>query len=305
MFPRLVIASTCAGFVAAQDPNPTDPLEALRDELREARRELAELAESCPPARTRSSGSFGVDLTTQYLFRGIPQEDRGAIAQPWFEWTLHLADGEGAVPGWDLLLGSWNSLHDGPTGGSGSAWYESDTYLGLTATVYERLRAHVRYTAYHSPNAMFATVQEASLGVSYADDWWLSGGLQPSVTFAFELAGQADGGAELGSVCELGLEPTQSLGQLGAWEFAASLPVKVGLSLDGYYEQPDGGGDDAFGYASCGLALAAILPVGDGWPSPWRIEASLVHVTLGDGNRDRNGGDRNELVGTIGLSASF
>jgi hypothetical protein len=30
-----------------------------------------------------------------------------------------------------------------------------------------------------------------------------------------------------------------------------------------------------------------------------------VHVTLGDGNRDRNGGDRNELVGTIGVSASF
>ena len=102
-------------------------------------------------------------------------------------------------------------------------------------------------------------MQEASLGVSYADDWWLSGGLQPSVTFAFELAGQADGGAELGSVCELGMEPTQSLGQLGDWEFVASLPVKVGLSLDGYFEQPDGGGDDAFGYASCGLALAAIL----------------------------------------------
>lgn len=307
MLHRLVVAALLTAGLVAQQPTrrTSDPFAAIREELRAARSELATLRDLDLPERSRSSGSFGVDFTTHYLFRGIPQEDRGVIAQPWFEWNLRLADERCPVGPVDFTLGTWNSLHDGPTGGAGSIWYENDVYGGFGANVLDRLRANLRYTSYHSPNAGFPTVQEVSGSLTFTDGWLLSGGLQPTVALAFETRGQADGGDERGSVWELGLEPTQTLGHLGRLECLASLPVKVGLGMHGYYESPTGGSAATFGYASIGLTMALTLPVGDGWPSPWRLEVSLAGVTLGDTNRERNGGERNELVGTIGISSSF
>ena len=70
-------------------------------------------------------------------------------------------------------------------------------------------------------------------------------GINPYALVAFELEGQADGGAVEGRYLELGAAPGLSLAGL-----AVAVPVKVGLSLEGYYEGLRG--DERFGFFSVG-----------------------------------------------------
>ena len=81
---------------------------------------------------------MGMDWTTDYYFRGILQADKGWILQPYGEITFKLLENMGPLNALGLTIGSWNSLHGGPTGiegGSASAdpkmWYESDFYTRL------------------------------------------------------------------------------------------------------------------------------------------------------------------------------
>jgi hypothetical protein len=307
---RIAVAALLAPLAIAQQPPrqaPT-PIEALRRELAAARSDLAAVVESAtplPPPPPIVSGALGVDLTTQYLFRGIPQEDQGVIAQPWASLQFRVADEAGPLKATDLELGTWNSLHEGPSRGTGSAWFEADCYAGASTTVLDRLRIGARYTVYHSSNGSFGTVQEVS-GTASFDDCGLfcPYGLRPSVTFAFEVDGQADAGDHLGSYAELGIRPSVEVAELDDWRFEVLAPTKVGFSLDDYFETPGGGRDEAFGFVDTAIAVAAFLP-GQRNRLGWRAELSLHYVALGSTNELRNHGDGEELIGVLGISMSF
>jgi len=303
--------SWCAALVPvaaalAQAPAPTqDPLLVTQQELALARAELAELraAMGRPPI---VSGSLGVTMTNEYLFRGIAQEDRGVIAQPWLELGFLLHEGCGLLHDVQLTAGIWNSLHDGPTGGAGSMWYEADVYAGLSAGLGERWTIGTTYTVYHSPNGTFGTVEEIAASLAFDDsELWLPTALQPSLLLSFELDGQADAGRGLGICAELGIEPRIAFASIDGFEIDLLVPLKVGFSVRDYYELPGGGGDKAFGYFQAGLVLAAALP---GLPDPgrpWTLEVGMHYLVLGDSNEARNGGDGSELLATLTLGTSF
>ena len=69
------------------------------------------------------TGSLGVDVASQYFFRGIRQEVKGAIVQPFMELNFNVFDGEGSgtLESLDLTLGVVNSRHDGPSVSGGAA----------------------------------------------------------------------------------------------------------------------------------------------------------------------------------------
>ena len=302
----------CPGFAAllpmagllAQDP---DPLRAMQRELDAARAELAEL-HAALDAPAIVSGSLGVTFTNEYLFRAIPQEDRGVIAQPWVELGFRLYDGGAGdlVRNVELTTGIWNSLHDGPTGGSGTAWYEADAYAGLSAQLGERWTVGAIYTVYHSPNGSFGTVGEVGGSLAFDDsDLWLPIALQPSVLVAFEVDGQADAGRREGIYAEMAIEPRVALGNVDGLAFDLILPMKIGLSLRDYYEQPGGGGDKTFGYFDAGLVLAAALPGVPNPGKPWTVEMGMHYLVLGDSNKARNSGDGSELLATFTLGTTF
>ncbi|MFY9345375.1 MAG: TorF family putative porin [Planctomycetota bacterium] len=279
-----------------------DPLEAMRAELRAARDELTSLREWSPPLR----GSLGVDVTTQYLFRGIPQEHRGVIVQPSVELVFGLNSATEELPATGLVLGTWNSLHDGPTGAPPSAWYESDAYAGLSMAAADWLQLGVRYTAYASPNDRFGTVQEVAVSAVFADaGLGLPVALRPSLLVAFEVAGQADAASELGTYAELGFDPDLLLGEIDECAVSLLLPVRVGCSLGDYYEQPAGGRDAAFGCLDVGIGLALSLPFVPAVRDGWLLELCLHWTTLGRSNEERNGGDGSELIGIVGISTTF
>ncbi len=281
-----------------------------------------------PPTTTPSTvrGAFGADFASQYFFRGIVQENQGLILQPWVKLGYRLYDGNEALHDVDLMFGSWNSVHDGPTGGSNGNWYESDFYVDLAARSGERFAFAARYTAYTNPNNFFRNyadanpglpqrgfraVEELSLTLDFDDRALLvdglRSGLQPHATVAFELNGQRDNGNDRGVYAEIGVAPWIALDDENGAGLRLSFPVKAGFSLFGYYESQNqaAGGDELFGFLDMAAALSSPLswlPKGMG---PWHGEAALHWILLGNNLEQRNNDDTGALFFTVGASTSF
>lgn len=254
------------------------------------------------------NGSFGVDFTSAYYFRGILQENQGVIAQPWVElgYNLFTAEDDSTLKSIDLTFGLWNSLHDGPTGSADGIWYESDFYASLSAGLDERVTLGTTYTSYTSPNASFGTVQELafSIGLDDSDLFGNSFSLKPSFLFAFELTGQADAGATRGKYAQLGIEPSFSAGKIGDLRITITLPVTVGLSMKDYYEFGTGS-DKTFGFVDAGIVASSPLTLLPSRMGPWDASLGLHAVFLGDSTKALNHDEGTELIVSFGLSTTF
>ena len=188
-----------------------------------------------------------MDASNAYLFRGIPQDDTGLILWPAADLGVALRSGGGTVRSVTVNVGMWNSLHTGITGAdgpSGKLWNESDFWTSVGVGFGGRRERARHVHRLHQPERCLseregAVVQgvrsRARVQILYA-------------LVAFELEGQADGGAVEGRYLELGATPGLSLAGM-----AVAVPVKVGLSLEGYYEGLRG--DERFGFFSIGASL--------------------------------------------------
>jgi hypothetical protein len=158
------------------------------------------------------------------------------------------------------------------------------------------------YRAYASPNDMFTTVKEVSLNFSVDDRAVLGrAAVRPYTLVAFELdtspgVGQVDGGFEAGKYLEIGAVPAYTAGSL-----EIAVPVKVGLSLGGYYELA--GRDRRFGYFSVGPRLA--VPLGGRTSlGAWQVHGGVEYQALGEMTKAINLGDGSIVVASIGLGWS-
>ena len=235
-----------------------------------------------------------MDFANAYLFRGIPQDDTGLIMWPAADLGVSLTSGNGTVRSVTVNTGLWNSLHTGITGAdgpSGKLWYESDFYTGVSVVCGGSVAVGATYTAYTSPNGAFPSVKELSFKAST--------GLRGSNAYAlvaFELEGQADGGAVEGRYLELGAAPGVRVAGL-----AVAVPVKVGLSLDGYYEGLRG--DERFGFFSVGGNVTVPLSSDRARFGRWNVHGGADYVRLGDSNALRLGENYKVIISAgIGLS---
>ena len=257
-------------------------------------------AQDAPNSGAVSAGT-GVDFGSSYYFRGIIQETKGFIAQPYLEAGLTLLEGDGALNSLSVTAGTWSSLHSGPSGSGGAPgdpqmWYETDFYASLSLGLAEAWSADVTYTAYMSPNQSFGTVKELSFGLGYDD-----GVLGPYATLAVELDGQADGGLNRGTYLELGVEP--ALAMPGS-EAGLSFPVAVGLSLNDYYE--GAAGDETFGFFNVGAIVSAPIAGIPAKYGSWEISAGVNFLVFGDALKAINGSaDDFEPIGVFGISLSY
>lgn len=268
---------------------------------------LAATVSAQEPEALRPSMQLGVEMPSQYFFRGIVQENSGFIVQPWIELSVPLTTEVGPFGQLDLNVGQWNSLHTGPTGTSGGeAWYRSDFHLGLATSLGSRLSLGSQYTVYSSPNNSFATVQELSFSASYDDSEYWGGkfpALKPSATLAFEFKGQADGGSDEGVYLQLGVKPSFGMSKENN-NFSLAVPVTVGLSLTEYYEDA-GGSDNTFGFFDLGAEFSTKL---DSIPErfgAWEVSAGVHLLWLGSGTEQYNNGDDFEIIASVGMTTSF
>ena len=180
-----------------------------------------------------------VDLPSSYVFRGLIQEsDPRITVLPAVELGIHVGDAVVSLGTWHGLLAGSSGL-DGPTG---RLHYEERFSAGVTLPVGAGLTAGTTWTAYTSPNVLFDTRQELLLRVARR------GWLNPYGVAAFELKGAADGIDDgTGSYLEVGGGPRLPL---GAFNGSVTVPVKVGISLQNYYQGFSG--DTRFGFLDVG-----------------------------------------------------
>lgn len=249
-----------------------------------------------------------IDFTNAYMFRGISQDESGVIMWPYFDLGLSFFEGDGGLKSAGVNLGTWNSLHTGDVGLDGPAeqlWYESDFYASLGLGFGGGTSLGFTYTAYNSPNSSFSTVKELAVKFAVDDSDRLGGAaLAPYALVAFELDddGQADGGLSAGTYLELGVAPGFSLPRA-----SVSIPVKVGLSLDNYYETvltPTTSEDERFGYFS--IAGTVTVPFTE-MPTrfgSWNVHGGVEYQRLSDRNAAALGDD-NQVIGTVGIGFSY
>ncbi len=238
-------------------------------------------------AAKRYTVTVGADVLTSYLFRGIHQESAGIVAQPPIDLGVTLGRGV------SLNVGHWYSMHSGPTG----SFYEADYYGSMTFAA-GRLKPGVLFTSYTSPNDRFATVHELAAFVG-VDDSGSAFPLSPKATIAFELDGQADGGANRGTYLELAIRPAMKVTDAGP-SLTLAVPVRIGVSLKDYYEGITG--SDRFGFFSTGLV--ASVPVTTG-KVVWDLHGGVDMSWLGTNMAALNASDRFKPVGIFGVTVTY
>lgn len=231
--------------------------------------------------------TLGVDFPTAYLFRGIYQESAGMIAHAPID--VGVALGKGV----SLNVGQWYSMHSGPTG----KFYEADHYGSLTFST-GKFNPGVLFTSYTSPNDQFATVHELAAFVSF-DDSASRFPLAPKATVAFELDGQADGGASQGTYLELAIRPSMTVID-AAKPLTLAVPVRLGMSLKDYYEGPNG--SDTFGFFSTGLIASVPITTGK---VVWDVHGGVDVSWLGTNTKFLNGNDAVKPIGVFGITITY
>jgi len=245
----------------------------------------------------RLTGNF--ELANAYLFRGLLQDDTDFIMWPSADAGFRLQSGSGTIQETVLHLGTWNSLHTGVTGSdgpSGKLWYESDFYTTLAVSLGSGINVGATYTAYTSPNNSFSSVKELSFKAG------AGGFINPYGLVAFELdthpgLGQADGGLNAGTYLELGAAPQ--------WQYApatVAFPIKIGLSLNDYYELA--GVDRTFGFLSIG-AIATVPFASSTNYGTWNVHGGIEFYSLGDTPEAFNAGDQQKVVASVGIGFTY
>lgn len=262
-------------------------------------------AQGADPNRGRITFIGGYDFASAYMFRGLLREDTEVVMWPYAEAAVELFSGDEGLKNITLHLGTWNSLHTGVTGyndGLGKLWYESDLYGTLGVRFGPDITASATYTAYMSPNNSFSTIKEIAFKVAVDDAGSTGIALRPYGLVAFELdtlpgVRQADRGLNAGTYFEAGVAP--------GWidpGFRIEFPIKVGLSLDDYYELA--GVDQRFGFLSIGAVGTVPISQSTAYGS-WNIHGGIEFLSLGNTPEAFNGGDQTKLVASIGIGLSY
>lgn len=247
--------------------------------------------------------SGGADLVNHYMFRGIRQHATGVAVWPWADLAIGTFPDDGGLKSLNLNIGTWNSLHTGDTGADGPStqrWYESDYYATVSLGFGDGVGLATTYTAYTSPNASFSTVKELIVKLSVDDSAHLGkASIKPYALVARELdtapgLGQADGGAKGGTYLEFGIAP----GYAGS-KASLTVPVKLGLSLDNYYEMS--GTDHRFGFFSVAGLVTVPLSNATSTFGSWNLHGGVEFQKLGDATAFFNGGDRSKVIASVGL----
>ena len=248
--------------------------------------------------------SGGVDAPSVYVFRGIVrEEDPKTTVSPYGRLAVILrgtraGDSQDITPGGVTAhVGVWNSLQTGSSGSSGyteHSHYEEDFNAGLTIGLARRLTVDASYTAYTSPNFQFNTVKEVSVRVAH------TGWVRPYATVASELGDTGlDGGVHTGTYLEVGAGPRFDF--LG--ETKVTLPVRVGASLEDYYEL--NGKDRRFGFASVGGLLTVPLGVVPSRLGAWNLHGGVDVYQLGEFAKNANKGTATKVVASFGVGLTY
>ena len=230
----------------------------------------------------------GADIVTQYIFRGIEQEDSGFIFQPYIELSTNVFETEDMSL--DFYGGNWNSWHSEETGtdadGTSSPewWYESDLYAFLSFSAFDWWTFEAGYVGYFYPSGTADDIHEFNFSVAFDDSWlWEEyAGFEFALKPYFLLATEFDDrGGSNDTYGEFGIEPSYTVIESEDYPVTLSMPVTLGLSLNDYYLD-DTGDDETFGYVSVGFMAGTELSFIPAEYGAWSASAGYTIYFLND-----------------------
>jgi hypothetical protein len=264
---------------------------------------VSALAQESIPDSDVVTVAGGIDLSNQYMFRGVRQNSTGVVAWPQLAVAVRLLSNKGPVERLAINFGFWNSLNTGDTGSGGPtarAWYESRLSGGLDFHFSKGVSVATSYTTHMSPTDLFTTAKELGIKVAMDDRHWLHrAAVHPYAFVAFEIdaqpgVGQLDGGLHAGRYLEVGATPGYSVRRA-----LVAIPIRIGLSLDDYYEL--GNKDTRFGFASVGGFVS--VPLGGASKlGQWYVRGGIDVYRLGETTEVFNGGDRFQTTASVGVA---
>lgn len=245
-------------------------------------------------AQTGSTSNAGAltlsatfDVPSVYVFRGFVQEREPTVT------LTPAADASIAFGSARVHLGTWHALlggSSGENGPTGRLHYEERFSAGVTMPV-SGMAVDATYTSYSGPGFILEPRHEVAVRFDLRR-WWRSYAL-----VAVELDGAADDVDDgSGTYFEVGAMPDVPLGAGGA---RFGVPVRVGLSLNNYYQAF--GDDSRFGYFNVGGLVT--LPLARGGPrGSWDLHGGVELYLLGDGPKATNLGKAEKAVAHVGLA---
>lgn len=260
------------------------------------------------------SVSGSLDIVTEYIFRGMVQENQGLLLQPSLGVDFAICEG------FSLSTGIWNSIHNNVSDGSpetAEGWFEADWTVGGSVDLSDTVALGISYTNLYNPEGGGSFAEELGFELSYDDSGNPLLGdiaLSPYVLVVIETDDGSDGAGSAGdegSYLELGVAPEFSLIE-GDSPVTLSVPVTLGLNLGDYYETGTGVDDDEdFGFLDIGLVASMPLDADSAWGA-WTLSAGIHYIALGDSAQEISSNDfgvtggGNELIyGTVGISFEY
>lgn len=253
------------------------------------------------------TGDIGLGVVSEYVSRGVVNENQGFIAQPYLDLYFKLYEGDGFVNKVSLNLGLWSSINSNHTfasaGTSLPAWYEFDWLPGMTVTFAKNFALTVTWLDFD-----FVSSGGRAGGVngnlSY-DDTDLLGpfALHPHIAVLKGFIGNMVGvpGGDRAWYYEVGIAPGFQVGKGGSYPVSFTFPINAGFGHETYNED--------FGYVSGGVNVSVPLAFVPSCYGNWTFSSGFTYWYLGDNAAEASApaitnGDQDRYVfsGSIGLT---
>jgi len=283
-----------------------------------------------PAQESCITGDIGFDVVSNYVTKGIAQNNQGIIMQPYADLHFRIYKGAGALTSVTADVGIWNSFHghSAPNVGgffttglnrqSTANWYEFDFQTGLTFN-FNKLSLGGYFKTYESPSSVFQDAYTAGINIAYDDSDALGAlALHPYALIEFQLEGTTGNNFPVpgnttvhgrGQYYEVGIAPGHTWGAL-----TLSLPIKAGFGSGGFYLRNRG-----FGFIGVGASASYALNFVPACLGKWSITSSATYYRLSGNNvgpfATHSGAsglgasqavtDKNQLVFQGGLKVAF
>lgn len=298
-----------------------------------------ESKQPAPPCPTTCiTGDFGVTFTSEYISRGLVEQDKGVIGQPYLDIYLKLYSGDPNsmfINSVSAQLSFWSDIgsnlytantaiglpegavqHTTPHTHADAvpSWFEFDWDPGISVSFGQHFTLLTQYFEFDSPAGDFSTARSIDAALSYSDSYlWanvpvLGAGnfaINPHFTVLYELGAPGEAGLQPGGwYYELGVAPSFTIMPKATYPITLSIPATVGLGDDhGFYA------GNTFGYFSVGPTLSVPLAFIPSCLGSWTVSASYLYYYEGTtvrafnvSNGTNGSNSRNVFQGALGCT---
>lgn len=263
-----------------------------------------------PPEKIPSwiTGDVGVTFISRYYSRGILQEWSGFIVEPNLDLFFKLIDNgdKSFFNSLVLNLSLWDSFHSNKTGvppgshSTVSSWYESDYYVGLTATFAKNFSFQTSYFEFDYPSGVADPQRSLNFQLNYNDSDLLGAfALHPHLTYLYNFQGIAGLKHTHANYFEVGLAPGYTFAPKSTYPVTLTAPLTAGFGDSRFY------GGDSFGYFSAGLSLGVPLAFISPHYGTWTLTFAGTYYKLGSTTSEVNHGHTDAGVASANITCAF